>query len=204
MAKSPNPTNGTQIKLIVGLGNPGSEYALTRHNAGYWFVEKICEQYHGTLNLENKFKGCLGKVSIAGQPCLVFQPITYMNLSGQALQLISRFYKIPLANCLVVHDDLDLPAGAARLKFDGGHGGHNGLRDIFSQSGTKEFFRLRLGIGHPQIKSKVLDYVLQRPSKSDQALILNAIDASMDALPDMVQGNIEKAMNQLHTVTKPS
>lgn len=187
------------IQLIVGLGNPGPEYALTRHNAGYWFIEKLCEQYHGTLSLENKLKGYVGKISIAGKPCLLFQPITYMNLSGEALAQIVRFYKIPMKHCLVAHDDLDLPPGTVRLKFDGGHGGHNGLRDIFSRLSTQGFYRCRIGIGHPKVRDAVQDYVLHRPNKSDQALILQGIDAAIHVLPDVVQGKFEKAMNLLHT-----
>lgn len=204
MAGKPNPSDASQIKLIVGLGNPGPEYAMTRHNAGYWFIERLCDQYHGHLTLENKFKGYAGKVSLANQTCMVFQPTTYMNLSGEALQQITRFYKIPLKQCLVVHDDLDLPPGAARLKFDGGHGGHNGLRDIFSKTGTKGFYRLRLGIGHPRVKEQVHDYVLHRPSKAEHALILQGIEAALCTLPDIMQGETEKAMHQLHTATKPS
>lgn len=198
MVQPSNPSSHTGIQLIAGLGNPGPEYANTRHNAGFWFIERLCEQYHGTLSLESKLKGLVAKVTIAGQPCVLFQPMTFMNLSGQAIQQVMRFYKIPVKHCLVAHDDLDLPPGVARLKFDGGHGGHNGLRDMFAQLGPA-FYRLRLGIGHPKVREEVSDYVLHRPSKSDQALILQAIEEALQVLPDVMQGNIEKAMHTLHT-----
>lgn len=196
--KEATDTTSPGIQLIAGLGNPGPEYAPTRHNAGYWFIESLCEHFHGSLALENKLKGYVGKATIGGKTCLLFQPITYMNLSGEALQQVARFYKIPLEQCLVAHDDLDLPPGTARLKFDGGHGGHNGLRDIFARLGPA-FYRLRLGIGHPKVRDAVHDYVLHRPSKSEHALILQAIDNAIHVLPDIVQGKVDKAMNALHT-----
>ncbi|MFI4938435.1 MAG: aminoacyl-tRNA hydrolase [Candidatus Berkiellales bacterium] len=189
------------IQLIVGLGNPGSEYASTRHNVGYWLVEKLCDQSSAKLELEQKFKGLVAKIST---PHLVrvLEPITFMNRSGQAVWSLAHFYKILPHEILVVHDDLDLPAGSARLKLDGGHGGHNGLRDIIAHLGTKNFYRLRIGIGHPGNKEEVLDYVLHRPSLSDKEKILTAIDHSLDVMSDIFQGNTEKAMNKLHTITK--
>lgn len=189
------------IQLIVGLGNPGAEYANTRHNAGYWFIEKLCNQFRKELVLETKFKGSLTQLQIQQQSCRILQPNTFMNHSGQSVAAVAHFYKIPPEQILVIHDELDLPVGSARLKLDGGHGGHNGLRDIISHLGTKQFYRLRLGIAHPGTKEDVINYVLQRPSKSDQAKILAAIDDSLMVLPDVVEGKTEKAMNRLHSIT---
>jgi PTH1 family peptidyl-tRNA hydrolase len=190
------------IKLIVGLGNPGPEYAKTRHNVGFWFVETLCEQERQSLQPQSKFKGLIAELSIKSHPCRVLEPTTYMNRSGESILALAQFYKIKPDEILVVHDDLDLPVGSARLKLDGGHGGHNGLRDIISRLGTKEFYRLRLGIGHPGNRDDVHDYVLQRPSVADRASLLEAIDKSLIALPDIVAGLNDKAMNYLHTDTK--
>jgi PTH1 family peptidyl-tRNA hydrolase len=189
------------IQLIVGLGNPGPEYANTRHNAGYWFIEKLCHQIQRDLVLETKFKACIAQVTLHHQNCRILQPITYMNHSGQSVGAVAHFYKIPAQQILVIHDELDLPVGTARLKFDGGHGGHNGLRDIIAHLGTRQFYRLRLGIAHPGVKEDVVNYVLQRPSKSDQAKILASIDDSLIVLPDIIEGKINKAMNKLHSMT---
>ncbi len=190
------------IQLIVGLGNPGNEYAATRHNVGYWFVEKLCEQARANLSPETKFKGLTANASLSGHSFRVLQPTTYMNRSGEATQAISNFYKIKPEEILVIHDELDLPVGTARLKLDGGHGGHNGLRDIIARLGTNQFYRLRLGIGHPGNRDEVHDYVLHRPSLSDKEKIIEAIDLALIALPDVVAGKIEKAMNYLHTAAK--
>lgn len=190
------------VSLIVGLGNPGPEYAKTRHNAGYWFIEQLAEQLRAPLQHEAKFKSLTAQVEIQGHSCRLLQPTTFMNLSGQAVLAAANFYKISPGDILVVHDELDLPVGAARLKLDGGHGGHNGLRDIMARLGSNQFYRLRLGIGHPGNKDDVHDYVLKKASISDTQLILGAIDKSLKALPDIVAGNINKAMNFLHTENK--
>lgn len=190
------------IQLIVGLGNPGPEYANTRHNAGVWFVERLCEQTNASLSPESKFKGHCAALSLHQQTVRVLVPTTYMNRSGQAVGAICQFYKISPAQVLVVHDELDLPPGCARLKFDGGDGGHNGLKDIISHLGTKQFYRLRLGIGRPQHADTVLDYVLHRPSLSDEKNIYAGIDAAISILPDVLSGNISKAMTTLHTQPK--
>lgn len=187
------------IQLIVGLGNPGPEYAKTRHNAGYWFIEKLAEQTRATLQHESKFKSLTAQITLNGQTCRLLQPTTYMNLSGEATLAAAKFYKIKPEEILVVHDELDLPVGSARLKLDGGHGGHNGLRDIMSRLSSNQFYRLRLGIGHPGNKDDVHDYVLHKPSLSDMQLIIDAIDKSLIAIPDIVAGNFNKAMNFLHT-----
>lgn len=186
----------------MGLGNPGPQYAPTRHNVGFWLLEKLCEQYRGSLNLEPKFKGITGCATIDGHVCRLLLPTTYMNKSGEAVSYIANFYKILPKQILVVHDDLDLPTGSARLKFDGGHGGHNGLRDIISAFNSNEFFRLRLGIGHPGERELVHDYVLHKPNLDDKQKIQDAIDASLAVIPDVIRGNIEKAMTKLHTLAK--
>ncbi len=192
----------SEIKLIVGLGNPGSEYVATRHNVGFWLVDALSEQARQPLNVEPKFKASLATIDYKGHSLKILKPLTYMNRSGECVGAFARFYKITPENILVVHDDLDLPPGTARLKFDGGHGGNNGIRDIVSHLGTKEFYRLRLGIGHPGQKDDVTDYVLTKPSLSDKAKILEAINHTFDVLPDIVEGKMDKAMNHLHTVTK--
>jgi PTH1 family peptidyl-tRNA hydrolase len=192
------PSRG--IQLIVGLGNPGPEYAATRHNVGYWLIEQLCEASRAALSLESKFKGCVAQINIGKQPCRILQPTTYMNLSGESVLAVAKFYKIAPEEILVVHDELDLPPGTARLKMDGGHGGHNGLRDIISRLGTKAFYRLRIGIGHPGNRDDVVDFVLRRPSISDRRDILDAIEHSLIVLPEVVSGNMEKAMNKLHTI----
>lgn len=190
------------IQLIAGLGNPGPQYEATRHNVGFWLTDLLCQQSQATFTPENKFKGLTALIKIAGQDCRVIQPSTYMNRSGEAILAIANFYKILPHEILVVHDDLDLPVGNLRLKFDGGHGGHNGLRDIVARIGSKQFYRLRIGIGHPGDKDDVLNYVLHRPSISDKEKILTGIDHALAVMSDIVQGKIEKAMTLLHTATK--
>jgi len=195
-----DPRSAKKIQLIVGLGNPGAEYANTRHNVGYWFVEQLCNSVGKPLSLENKFKGSVSLVDVGRQSCRILQPLTYMNCSGSAVLAMAQFYKILPQEILVVHDELDLPPGTARLKMDGGHGGHNGLRDIIAQLNTREFYRLRIGIGHPGVKNNVSNYVLHRPSVSDHQDILTAIHDALAVLPDIVAGNIAQAMQKLHTV----
>jgi len=187
-----------RIELIVGLGNPGREYVDTRHNAGFWFVDAIARKYGGNFKLEKKFQGEVARSVIGGQEIWLLKPDTYMNLSGQSVQALMQFYKIELANILVVHDDLDLPAGVARLKQGGGHGGHNGLRDISQRCGGNDFQRLRLGIGHPGDKSRVTGHVLSKVSSDDQRAIEDAMAAAMEVLPRVIAGDFQKAMNKLH------
>lgn len=192
------------IKLIVGLGNPGPEYANTRHNAGAWFVQQIAEQYHGALVPDAKFFGYSTRIRIDGQEIHLLVPTTFMNRSGQSISAIAQYFKILPEAILVAHDELDLPPGTIRLKFDGGHGGHNGLRDILSALGTANFYRLRIGIGHPGHKDAVTDYVLHQPSKQDNELIDTAIDDGLQVLPLIVAGQFEKAMQQLHSTNLSS
>jgi PTH1 family peptidyl-tRNA hydrolase len=191
------------IRLVVGLGNPGEKYARTRHNAGFWFVEELARRHGGQFRAEPKHQGELARVRVNGSAgtsaeLWLFKPTTYMNKSGGAIASLSHFYKLPVAATLVAHDELDLLPGVARLKWAGGHGGHNGLRDSIAAVGA-DFWRLRLGIGHPGHKDQVLDYVLQRASAADEQHINEAILKSADLLPMLLFEGAEKAMNRLHT-----
>ncbi|MCP5325201.1 MAG: aminoacyl-tRNA hydrolase [Oceanospirillaceae bacterium] len=189
-----------KIKLIVGLGNPGEEYAQTRHNAGAWFLAAVADYFNCSLKPEKKFHGLAGKISIAGEDVWLLFPATYMNLSGQAVAALANFYKISPSEILVAHDELDLPVGVARFKKDGGHGGQNGLKDIISKlGGQKDFYRLRIGIGHPGDKSLVTGHVLGRPSVSDKQKIEAVIDEAMREVENTVRGDWAKAMTRLHT-----
>ena len=187
------------LRLIVGLGNPGPEHARTRHNAGFWFIDALAEQAGARFGLESKLFGETAKVEIAGQSVWLLKPATFMNLSGKSVTAALRYWKIEPEEALLVHDELDLPPGVARLKFDGGHGGQNGLRDTMRLLGHGKFHRLRVGIGHPGHKDKVTPWVLGRPGKDDEASILRAIDDALDALPIAVAGNFMDAMTRLHT-----
>lgn len=187
------------IKLIVGLGNPGPQYANTRHNVGAWLVEALADQYSGTLKLETKFKGYFGSISIANHECKLLLPTTYMNLSGQAVLAVAHFYKIPPEAILVVHDELDFLPGEIRLKKGGGAGGHNGVQNIIACLNSKDFLRIRMGIGKPVHKDAMLDYVLKSPDKNSKQLITDAIAKALPLIPDLLAGRIEKAMQELHT-----
>jgi PTH1 family peptidyl-tRNA hydrolase len=187
------------VSLIVGLGNPGSEYAQTRHNAGFWFVETVAARYGAELRRESKFHGWAGRTRVGGDDVWLLIPDTFMNRSGQAVSALARFFKIPVESILVAHDELDLPPGVARLKRGGGHGGHNGLRSTAAALGSSEFARLRIGIGHPGHRDLVTPYVLGRPSADDRRCIEAAIDAAVDVLPQVVGGEFERAMNTLHS-----
>ena len=188
----------SEIKLIVGLGNPGKEYEATRHNAGFWWVDQVCAETGSKLNLEAKFFGQAGKLHGASEVWLL-KPTTFMNVSGRAVGAIAKFYKIAPDEVLVIHDELDLPPGTVKLKKGGGHGGHNGLKDITAQLGTPDFWRLRIGIGHPGDKSQVANFVLHAPTRDEQALIEQNIDQSTTLLPLLLQGKFEEAMLKLHT-----
>lgn len=191
----------SSIKLIVGLANPGPQYANTRHNAGAWLVEKMAQQANQTFKNESKFYGLTSKANIAGQDLHLLLPTTYMNLSGQAVAALAKFYKIPITDILIVHDELDLPPGTARFKAGGGHGGHNGLRDIISKmSNEKNFHRLRIGVGHPGDSKRVANYLTEKvPPAKERALIDEAIDEAIKALPQYIKGDTAGAMKQLHS-----
>jgi PTH1 family peptidyl-tRNA hydrolase len=190
------------IKFIVGLGNPGAEYEKTRHNAGAWFVLNIAQQHHATLRHETKFQGFHCTTKINGEDCHLLIPTTFMNLSGQSVKAVASYYKISPDQILVAHDEIDLPAGDIRIKFDGGHGGHNGLRDIIRHLNTNQFHRLRIGVGHPGDSKLVHDYVLNPPKKSERELIDNALQNADRVLPLLVNGEISKAMQELHTKSR--
>jgi len=186
------------IQLLVGLGNPGNKYAATRHNAGFWFVDEVARQAEQQFRTESKFQAEVCRIQMNGQAIWLLKPNTFMNRSGQSVAALARFYKIPVEAILVAHDELDLPTQTARWKFAGGHGGHNGLRDIMAHL-SKDYWRLRLGIDHPNDRSKVVDYVLSKPSYDEQISISTAIDAAADSLDLMLQGESQRAMNQLHS-----
>ena len=186
------------IKLIAGLGNPGLKYDKTRHNAGFWFVDELARRFSGSFKLETKFSGECCKVEIAGVSVWLLKPNTFMNRSGLSVKQLSSFFKISPEQVLVVHDELDIGPGAIRLKSGGGHGGHNGLRDTHAQIG-KEYWRLRVGIGHPGEASKVADYVLSRPSVNDDIEINNSIDRAVAEIERIILGDMQKVMNTLHT-----
>lgn len=190
----------SRIQLIVGLGNPGSKYEPTRHNAGFWFVEAMVRHFGTGFKPENKFHGEACKIRLDGEEVWLLKPMTFMNKSGQAIAALANFYKIAPEAILVAHDELDLPPGEARLKKGGGHGGHNGLRDTIAQLGNnKDFQRLRIGIGHPGHSSQVTGYVLGKAPADEQRLMEQAIDRALDVMQLAVSGEMQKAMNQLHS-----
>ncbi len=189
------------VRLMVGLANPGSEYEKTRHNAGAWLLERLVAAAGQTFRPDNKLKGLFANVSLGGKPCFLLIPTTYMNHSGQSVLAAAQYYKIPPEEILIVHDELDLPVGTVRLKKAGGHGGHNGLRDIISHLSSKDFLRLRVGIGRPRTGQPVVDYVLSRPGRAEREQVDSAIDESIAILDNVIDGNLQKAMQALHTDT---
>ena len=191
-----------KIQLIVGLGNPGPQYEATRHNAGFWWIDQVCDELGARLSQEAKFFGQAGKVRVGNAEVWLLKPSTFMNRSGQAVGALANFYKIPPEAILVVHDELDLAPGTAKLKKGGGNGGHNGLKDISAHLGTQDYWRLRLGIGHPGDRNAVVNYVLHTPSKDEMQLIEESTDASTALLPMLAEGQMEAAMLKLHTKPK--
>ncbi|HRD50541.1 MAG: aminoacyl-tRNA hydrolase [Candidatus Competibacter sp.] len=189
----------SSLRLIAGLGNPGPQYAQTRHNAGFWLADELARQQGGAFRPDGKIHGDLCRIIVAGQVLWLLKPMTFMNRSGLSVATLARFHRIPLPEILIVHDDLDLPPGAVRLKRAGGHGGHNGLRDLIAQLGGNDFLRLRLGIGHPGDGRAVLDYVLGRAPQSEQALIEQAIADALRELPRIIAGQWDQAMQTLHS-----
>jgi PTH1 family peptidyl-tRNA hydrolase len=187
------------LRLIVGLGNPGSEHARTRHNAGFWFIDALAAAEGARFGTESKLHGQTAKLHLASESIWLLKPSTFMNRSGTSVAAALRYWKIEPEQMLVAHDELDLPTGAARLKFDGGHGGQNGLRDIIAHLGHAKFHRLRVGIGHPGHKDQVTNWVLGRPGKVDENAMLDAIACSLQVLPLAVRGDFNEAMKQLHT-----
>lgn len=188
------------IELIVGLGNPGPQYDSNRHNAGVIFLHHLCKSYGGTLRGESKFFGEVGTITIDGRTVRLLFPTTFMNNSGRAVAALCNFYKIDPANMLVAYDEIDFDVGVTRLKLGGGHGGHNGMRDIIkSLGGNADFYRLRIGVGHPGHKSMVANYVLSDPSRSEADLIMRDIEDSIRVIPKAVAGEWEEAMRLLHS-----
>jgi peptidyl-tRNA hydrolase, PTH1 family len=187
------------LRLIVGLGNPGAEHLRTRHNAGFWFVDMLADRLGARFGRESKLFGETAKVEIAGQSVWLLKPATFMNLSGKSVAAALRYWKIEPEEALLAHDELDLPPGTVRLKFDGGHGGQNGLRDTMRLLGHGRFHRLRIGIGHPGHKDKVTPWVLGKPGRDDEAAILRAVDDAIDVLPLAIAGDFNEAMKRLHT-----
>ena len=189
----------TPIRLIVGLGNPGPDYETTRHNAGFWLADHLADDLRASFALEKSFFGMVAKARLGADNVLLLKPTTYMNRSGQAVGALARFYKLTPEQVLVLHDELDLMPGQVKLKQGGGHAGHNGLKDIQAALGSPAFWRLRIGIGHPGHKDRVVPWVLGRPSKDDEVLIARAIDDAIDVLPLAVAGDFNEAMKRLHT-----
>jgi peptidyl-tRNA hydrolase, PTH1 family len=189
---------GTDIKLIVGLGNPGADYARTRHNAGFWLVDELARRHGGTFRHEGKHQAELARVRINGDELWLAKPMTFMNRSGGPVSSMLGFYKIAPAQMLVAHDEIDLPSGTIRLKEAGGAGGHNGLRDLISAQGGG-FWRLRIGVGHPGMKNEVVDFVLTHAGKDEQRVIDETIAAGADAIEVMLRDGAQIAMNKLHT-----
>jgi PTH1 family peptidyl-tRNA hydrolase len=192
------------IRLVVGLGNPGREHGATRHNAGFWFADALVAKLGGSFASEGRFHGLVAR---GAGDLRILKPGTYMNLSGRAVAALARFFGIAEGEILVVHDELDLRPGEAKLKYGGGHAGHNGLRDITAALGSADFWRLRLGIGHPRDSAipqqEVVDYVLQPPRPDERAAILDAMDRGLDAWPSIAAGDFERAMMALHTKGTP-
>lgn len=189
----------TPIRLIVGLGNPGSEYESTRHNAGFWFVERLAQRYHQSFRNDSRHHGMTCKFSLHGHECRLLKPATYMNRSGQSVASLANYFRIPPEAILVAHDELDMPPGEVRLKTGGGHAGHNGLRDIMNALGSREFHRLRIGIDRPAQSGAVVNYVLGRPSVEDRKGIDDAIELALDCTDEIIDGEVQRAMNRLHT-----
>ncbi len=187
------------IKLIIGLRNPGSAYEHTRHNAGAWFTSLLAQRLNAPFKVDKKMHAELAQLDLKQSICRLILPLTFMNHSGQPTRLISQFYQIPAHEILVVHDELDLPPGRIKLKTGGGHGGHNGLKDIITQIGSSDFHRLRIGIGHPGHRDLVHNYVLSKPSLHDRQQIYDAIDRAIAVTPSILAGDLAKAMNQLNT-----
>ncbi len=185
--------------LIAGLGNPGAEYAETRHNAGFWFLDALAQRNHVIFRLQGKLHARTARLSLHGKDCILIRPTTFMNHSGQAIRAVMDYFQICAANVLIAYDELDLPTGVSRLKSGGGHGGHNGLRDIFRHLEDHAFLRLRIGIGHPGNKDAVTNYVLGRPAADEERLIRDAIDEAIAVLPDVICGHLPAAMKSLHT-----
>jgi peptidyl-tRNA hydrolase, PTH1 family len=186
------------IKLLAGLGNPGTQYEGTRHNAGFWWLDAVAHKLRATLVPERGYFGLVARINRAEGPLWLLEPMTFMNLSGKSVAALARFFKIAPHEILVAHDELDLLPGQMKLKLGGGHAGHNGLKDIHAQLGSADFWRLRLGIGHPGVRAEVIDYVLRKPAPEQREAIEKCIELSLGALDLVLDGNMERAMMKIH------
>ena len=191
------------IKLFVGLGNPGPEYEDTRHNAGFWWIDAMARALKVPLAMDKSYYGLVARTTVNGQTVWLLEPQTFMNLSGKSVSALTRFFKIAPQEILVVHDELDVVPGEAKLKLGGSHAGHNGLRDIHAQLGTGDYWRLRLGVGHPGVKAEVVNWVLKKPSPDHRIAIEQSIDRSIKALPHLIAGEMDKATMLIHTSKPP-
>jgi peptidyl-tRNA hydrolase, PTH1 family len=191
------------IKLFVGLGNPGPEYDATRHNTGFWWVDALARALKVNLSMDKSYSGLVARTTVDGQTVWLLEPQTFMNLSGKSVGALARFFKIQSQEILVAHDELDIVPGEVKLKFGGSHAGHNGLRDIHAQLGTGDYWRLRLGVGHPGVKSEVVNWVLKKPSLDHRIAIDQCIDRSLKALPQLLAGEMDKATMLIHTNKPP-
>ena len=187
------------IKLFVGLGNPGPEYEATRHNAGFWWLDALSRELKAPLGLDKNYHGQAARTTVNGQAVWLLKPLTFMNLSGKSVAALARFFKISPAEILVAHDELDILPGQVKLKFGGSHAGHNGLRDIHAQLGTGDYWRLRIGIGHPGVKAEVINWVLKKPSAEHRTSIEDCIARCSKAVPELLAGEMDKAMMLIHT-----
>ncbi|MFZ2738690.1 MAG: aminoacyl-tRNA hydrolase [Burkholderiaceae bacterium] len=191
------------IKLFVGLGNPGPDYQSTRHNAGFWWLDALASELKVSLAMDKSYHGLVARTSVNGQTLWLLAPQTFMNKSGQSVAALARFFKIAPAEILIAHDELDIVPGQVKLKFGGGHAGHNGLRDIHAQLGTDDYWRLRLGVGHPGVKSDVSHWVLKKPCLDHRIAIEQCIDRSIKALPHFLKDEMDKATMLIHTRMAP-
>lgn len=191
------------FKLLVGLGNPGPEYEDTRHNAGFCWLEAVARELKANLNPERSYFGVAGRTSFEGRPIWLLEPMTFMNRSGQSVAALARFFKIAPEEILVAHDELDLEPGELKLKKGGGHAGHNGLRDIHAQLGSSDYWRLRIGVGHPGVKSEVANWVLKKPAPDQRDALEQSIQRAVRALPDLLAGRMDKATAAIHTSKPP-
>ncbi len=191
------------IKLFVGLGNPGTEYEGTRHNAGFWWVDGLARDLKLHLSSDRAYHGLVARGNVGGHNVWLLEPQTYMNLSGKSVAALARFFKIAPQEILVAHDELDVPPGQAKLKLGGGHGGHNGLRDIHAQLGSSDYWRLRIGIGHPGVKTEVANWVLQKPAPEQRTAIEECVARTLKAAPFMLSGEMERATLMVHTHKPP-
>jgi peptidyl-tRNA hydrolase, PTH1 family len=191
------------IKLFVGLGNPGPEYEATRHNAGFWWVDALARELKVNLVADRGYHGQVARANVHGQTVWLLEPQTFMNLSGKSVAALARFYKIAPEEMLVVHDELDVVPGQAKLKFGGSHAGHNGLRDIHAQLGTGDYWRLRIGVGHPGVKAEVINWVLKKPSPEQRAAMEECISRTIKAVPALLAGEMDKATLIVHTHKAP-